>query len=359
MSLTEPPTSCDDLLDSPAPEVTNVEALQVAEQYFGISGQAHNLASERDTNFHIVSEQGFNYALKFANPAEPPQITNFQTEALRYLERNAPQLPVPRVTATRTGANELSLSLVDGRQSVVRMLTWVMGTQVARVPITPALRRSIGITLAHLGAGLREFDHPASDHYILWDIKNAVNLHDMIPAVKEESLRRKIKSELTHFEAEVAPRLPTLRQQVIHNDLNHYNVVTDPGIPDRVSGVLDFGDMVKTATVIDLAVAASYFTNHDGAPLDCVADVVAAYHSITPLTNDELELMRDLIVTRLITSVVITNWRAEQYPENATYILRNNRPARDGIDRFARLSRTDITNHLMRACQPRSVGSKK
>lgn len=343
-----PPTV--DILSSPAPPVTVDEAERIAAEHFGVQGIARNLASERDTNYHVQTVKGHGYALKFANPAEHSDNTNFQTEALRYLERVDPSLPVPKVVPALNGAHELILPLADGRESVVRLLTWVEGEQVAKVGVTKDLRRDIGTMLARLGAALSGFEHPAANHDILWDIKNAGRLKDKAGAISDSAVRAEVVKELDEFDLKVAPLLPNLRQQVIHNDLNHYNVVVDPKRPNRVSGVLDFGDMVKTALIIDVAVAASYLTALKDEPLDCVTDVVAAYHSVFPLTRPEIMLIRDLVVARLITTICITNWRAARYSENAEYILRNNGPALTGMARFASIPSDGVTAHLLRAC---------
>ncbi|MCZ4353346.1 phosphotransferase [Roseovarius aestuarii] len=339
-----------DVLASAAPEVSQGQAEDIAAKYFGVKGAARNLASERDTNYYVRTAEGRGYALKFANPAEPPENTNFQTEALLYLEKIDPSLPVPKVVGGIDGAHERTLTLSDGRKSVVRLLTWVEGEQVANVGVSGALRRDIGVSLARLGSALSGFDHPAAAHDILWDIKNALRLRDKVVEVPGQDLRAQVGAELDNFEANVAPRLPFVRQQVIHNDLNHYNVVVHPDSPEQVAGILDFGDMVKTALVIDVAVAASYLTSLPDNALDCVTDVVSAYHAVTPLTRPEVELVRDLIVARLVTSICITNWRASRYAENADYILRNNGPARLGMANFASLPRDMVTEHLLRAC---------
>lgn len=339
------------VLNSPVPPVTAEEAAEVARRHFGIVAGATNLASERDANFHLVAEDGRGYVLKFANPAEPPENTNLQTEALLAIERRDPALPVPKVARALNGECELSLPLSDGRRSVVRLLSWVDGVQVARVGVSAALRRDIGAVLARLGAALQGFEHPASSHDILWDIKNAARLRPMTAAIPDESMRDRVVAALDRFEAKVAPRLAGLRQQVIHNDLNHHNVVVAPGDPDRVSGVLDFGDIVKTPLVIDVAVAASYLTALPEEALGCVCDMVGAYHRVVPLTRDEIALLPDLIVTRLITSISITSWRARRYPQNAAYILRNNGPAREGMARFAVLPRDRVRAALLNACE--------
>ena len=52
--------------------------------------------------------------------------------------------------------------------------------------------------------------------------------------------------------AHAGARPPTLPRSVVHLDLNDNNVVCAEG---RVSGVIDFGDMCRTETVNNLAVA--------------------------------------------------------------------------------------------------------
>ena len=52
-------------------------------------------------------------------------------------------------------------------------------------------------------------------------------------------------------------RLP---HSVIHNDANDYNVLIEDG---RMSGLLDFGDLVHSATVCDLAIALAYTMLHE------------------------------------------------------------------------------------------------
>ena len=44
---------------------------------------------------------------------------------------------------------------------------------------------------------------------------------------------------------------------MIHGDANDYNILVDAA-GARVTSILDFGDMVHTATVCDLAIALAY-----------------------------------------------------------------------------------------------------
>ncbi|MFC3074309.1 phosphotransferase [Shinella pollutisoli] len=339
-----------EMLNSPPPAIDEATAARLMQRHFGISGSAETLACERDANFHIVADDGRKFTLKVSNPAEPEINTNFQTEALLWLERRDPGLPVPKALRALDGRSEFPLVLEDGRSSVIRVLTWLDGFPVVRVGVTPALRRDLGRALARLGIAFEGFDHPASSHEILWDVKNASRLRPLVEALTEPDLRRQLTAELDHFDADVLPVLATLRQRVVHNDLNLHNAVLEPTDPDRITGILDFGDMVKTALIIDLAVAASYHTQEAEGCLAAVCDMVRAYHEVLPLERREIDVLRDLIVARLMTTVAITEGRAARYPQNAAYILRNNGPARMGLRLFATLPRDQVTAALRAAC---------
>ena len=339
-----------EMLNSPPPVIDGMTAAKLMRTYYGISGIAYSLACERDANFHVVTPDGRGFTLKISNPAEPEINTNFQTEALLWLQARDPDLPVPKVVRTLEGESQFSLTLEDGRSSVVRVLTWLEGAPVARIGVTPALRRDMARALARLGIAFDGFEHPASGHEILWDVKNASRLRPLVETLVEPDLRRQLVAELDHFDNMVGPALANLRQRVVHNDLNWHNVVLNVADPDRITGILDFGDMVKTPLIIDLAVALSYHTQTPVSSLEDVCDMVSAYHDVLPLERRELDVLRDLIVARLMTTVAITEGRAARYPQNAAYILRNNGPARDGLRFFAALPRNQVTAAFLAAC---------
>ena len=91
----------------------------------------------------------------------------------------------------------------------------------------------------------------------------------------------------------------------------------------RISGVIDFGDMVYAPLVCDVAVAAAYHVRSDRRPFADVAEYLAAFLKRRSLSREEQVIIPDLVRMRLAMTVLITNWRAGLYPENRAYILRN------------------------------------
>ena len=99
-----------------------------------------------------------------------------------------------------------------------------------------------------------------------------------------------------------------------------------------------------------MAVPVSYFVSIEENPVACVCDFVGAHHAVVPLRPEEINLLPDLIVARLVTSITMASWRAERYSQNPDYILRNNGPARRALLRLAGLPRAEVTRALQSAC---------
>ncbi len=341
----EPPPALGEMLTSPPPVIAEAEALHLAETHFGLRGRLKRLTSERDANFLLRAADGRGYVLKFANAAEPLAQTDFQIEALRHLAETAPDLPVPRSLPTLSGQKAVALP-----GGLFRALTYLEGEPLHLRPATPARRVGMARMAARLSEGLQGFSHPAADHVLLWDIQQAAGLRPLLPAIEDPALQGLARATLDRFEAEVAPALTSCRWQVVHNDLNPHNVLADPEQPDRIAGVLDFGDMVRTPRVCDLAVAASYQID-PAAPLESLAAFAAAYHATLPLLPPEAALILDLVATRMLTTLAIASWRAARYPENAAYILRNLPSARAGLEALAALPRRQALATLARATE--------
>ena len=328
------------LLSSPPPTLGTDALADLLHQHWGMVGGLKPLTSERDLNMALTTDGG-RFVVKIANPAEPGPVTDFQTAALLHLEGKG--LPVPRVIRSLTGA-----SAVQTPHGLMRVLTYLDGMPQHMASRTDAQRGSLGQMAARITQGLQGFAHPAADHVLQWDIRQASALRPMLTHVPKD-LRPLCSATLNRFDAEIAPALPALRWQVVHNDLNPHNVLVDAANPDQISGVLDFGDMVRTPLVCDLAVAASYQID-PAAPLQSLMAFAAAYHRTLPLLPAERDLVADLTATRMLTTLCITSWRAARYPDNARYILRNFASAQDGLQALAALPRAEVQTALTAAC---------
>jgi hydroxylysine kinase len=353
-ALSQPEKLGGSILGVAAEEISLAAAEQLTALHFGIEGRASRLTSERDQNFKIATEDGREYALRVSNHAQDPEVNDLQVSALLHVEQVDPGIPVPRVFRALNGQAHLRLPFEQGRLRAVRLLSYLPGTPLNTVAHTAAHRRELGTHLARLDLALRDFSHHTAGHELAWDIQHTSGVRPLVAHIADAGRRELAEHFLDAFETHAKPLLPTLRTQVIHNDLNFYNVLVDPQNHERLVGILDFGDMVFSPLVVDVAVGASYHMNTTDDPWDAVGEFVAAYHAVLPLERDETDLLYDLIAARFVVTVAITGWRAERYPENSAYILKNNAGAWRGLEHLSTLQRDVAQKRLRIACKMES-----
>lgn len=338
------PSKSNTSLTSEAGEVSAEEALRIASRYFGI--EAHSvkrLISERDHNFLLRSERGA-FVLKVAHPAEDRLLSNLQSEALLHVEMRDPGLHVQRVLRGLNGSSELALEF-EGQVRIVRMVSYLEGTLLRHAPVSLAQQRNLGIELARLSVALRDFDHPGADHVLLWDIQHSEGLRAMFDVFDAER-RPWMEEILETFVKDVKPLLSRLRKQVVHNDLNSDNALVQPDDMDQIAGILDFGDMVRTALVNDVAVAVAYALGDGEALLEAPRAFLEGYQSVTPLTDEEMDIFHDLLMVRMVLRLTLTEWRAARFPENSEYILRNTPRTWTQFERLRSMSRAQVEQGL-------------
>jgi murein DD-endopeptidase MepM/ murein hydrolase activator NlpD len=140
------------------------------------------------------------------------------------------------------------------------------------------------------------------------------------------------------FEADVAPKLASLRKSVVYGDANDHNVLVafGPGEAAHVAGMIDFGDTHYGITISELATAVAYAILGKREVLAAAAAVVAGYHAEFPLSEEEIALLYPLVGARLAVSVVNSAHRKSLKPEDA-YVTISEAPAWEALERWAKI----------------------
>ena len=301
----------------PAVPLEFVEALAV--QHYGLDARAERLTGERDENFRLHVPHGEGYVLKLANAGESVESTRLALAALRYVAQAAPSIPCPRVVPSRSGHDDIRVIDSHGRRRTAAVVTFLPGKPLLAVQRTSEQRRACGRLLALLGKALRDFDAPGADRAIAWDLRRLPSLAGVADQLADLPEPGFCRDFIRGFAATIAPRLSVVRHQFVHNDFNGRNVLVDPTLVSRVTGVIDFGDSVRTALVIDVAVGAVGQLETPATALDAVREFAEAYAEIEPLEHMERSLLRWLIAGRIVQSVVLTSWHRSQDPNGAHF----------------------------------------
>ena len=277
----------------------------VAER-FGLTGELSALPGERDRNFRLDAADGTRYVVKVAHGDERPEAIELQHAALARIAERAADLALPRVVTASSGQTIERLA-IDGHDHLVRVLTWVAGVPLATVrPKSPSALWSLGELIGRLHQAFDGFDHPAAHRELKWDLARASWVTSHWNRIESPSRRAQAERMLRGYIEHVLPRWNQLPKSVLYGDANDHNVLVaeSPDPPRRTVSVIDFGDMVHSATVSDLAIAIAYAALDLDDPLSAAAAVVEGYASVRGLSDLELECLYPLVLARLVVSVV-------------------------------------------------------
>ena len=329
-----------DVLSGAKPQMSHKMAAELVQTIWGIVvDKVTQLNAERDLNLYMTGKAG-EFVFKCANSAESFATTLLQTQALLHLEKTNPEVQVPRIQLTAQGASEV---IVDGH--TVRLLSWMSGRPWHETTNSPLQRHSIATAHANMVLALADFSSEAPPPYLMWDVQHTADLGVHLTYLPSD-LFTPVTNALALFNRHAAPYLADLPRQWCHNDIQPHNVVMQPQDTDQIAGFLDFGDMVFTPVICDLAVALAYNIHEGPHAYESVVQYLVPFHRLRPLSELELMLLPALIMARHCTTLIITAWRAALYPENAPYILRNQPMAKRGLFQLIRLPYADAISYL-------------
>ena len=312
-----------DVLAVAPPDLSVDEAAGVARATFGVVGRAHPLVSERDQNFAITADDGSGWVLKVSNGAEDPGVVEMEVAAITRIATVDPGLPVP-VARPAIDGRPIAVVGVRGTEHRVRLLPLLPGRNPRPHELDARAVGAVGVVVARVAHALRGFFHPAAGRKIAWDQQHLPALFRHAALVTDPSRRALLDQVIARFTERVVPALPTLRAQVIHNDLTLDNLLLDAA--GEVTGIIDFGDMAHTALVLDVPATLQSLFRERVDILDVAAEFLEGYTSVMPLEPAEADLLGDLLAGRMAQTILISAQRTRQYPDNA-YIQGWSEPA--------------------------------
>lgn len=279
-------------------------AAEIAAERFGIHATAEPLPSERDQNFLLTNNADEKFVLKIANALESRDFLEAQNAVLNHV-------------ATRLDFCQSLVPGVDGDEIATvkeayfaRVVRYLPGVPLAEIhPHSSELLRDLGRKLGQLARALKDFDHPAVHRDFHWDLSNGNRvIEEYVSLIRDTKLREIVLRCGVDFDHR-------LRRSVIHGDANDYNVLVDPQ-RITISGLLDFGDMVYSYTVGDLAIAIAYIVLDKADPRAAANEVIKGYTSEFALLDEELEAVWPLALLRLAVSACMAAHQQRQQPEN-------------------------------------------
>lgn len=335
-------------LGTPQPSIS-VVAKALANSYGLEVAAVQPAGGEVDINLRVETNRG-RFLAKVGAPRAADE--DWRDRILDHVARVAPSLPVPRIVETNEGTSS-TLFVDDGTPWQMRVHSWLAGDLLAAVSPTSDLLRELGRRSAELTDALATFDDTSMASHP-WDLRTASetltgNLTFLRSPERTEAVRRIVDTL-----ALVRPLLDQMPLATVHHDLNDYNILvaTDSDGGQRISGILDFNDALRTYRVADVAIAAGYAMLRQPDPVDAAAAVVSGYHSHSPLRDDELEAVFPLAAIRLCLNATLWTRRTAD-PEHAGAANYGRRRMADTwpmVEHLSTIPPRSARDHIRRAC---------
>ena len=307
--------------ESPAERFPEQQVAAELRRQYDLAGQLSRIPTEKDDTFRLATDIG-RFLVKIAPATEAAQIVNLQSAVMLHLEKSRPAIPVQRLIRGVRGQVESTVVDPRGNARLMRVMSYLDGDLLASTIPTPTQFQKVGAMLARLDSGLAGFRHPGESRSLIWDLKNFLHVRPLLELVNDHDDVTMATWIFDQFEALVAPRIGTLPTQMIHGDFSPFNVVVDPAADDFVTGVIDFGDVVRSPVLFELAVAvANQIGLDDRRPWDSAVEIVRGYRAVRPVPDRDVALLAIAGPARLLLRALIFGWRAAIHPHSRDYGL--------------------------------------
>jgi len=315
---------------------------------YGLAGELTRLGGDLDENYLFEGDFG-KHIFKLMHHSFDRPLIEMQAAALAHIQTKKVSFETPLVIPALSG-ELLTYYSAEGPKRTAWMISHLSGTLMAKArPWKPALTASLGGILAKLDRALSDFKHPSLERPFHWDILQAGWVDEKLHLHQNTEQRAIVEAVCAQYDT-LRPQLDTCPKIPTHHDANDMNLfVKDDLGSNQISGIIDFGDMVYSARIGEVAIAAAYTAMDSDDPLANAAALLSAYHAEEPLTEVEIALFFPLLRMRLAVTVSNSAERVLTEPDDP-YLMLHNAPGWRLLERFHGINETLVTGYFRKAC---------
>ncbi len=313
---------------------------------YGIQVKIKPLPGYEDLNF-ILSHEGIKSILKISADLGSKEIIMAQIRTLEHL-KDIPEIGsyIPEVIPGIDG-NKLYYWEINGQTVLVRQLTFLDGNFLGESELPISFYSSLGVFIGQLDKELLKCDEQVFRlRNLEWDLFRFLESENLTKHISDPYNRTLVEFYFMRFREVVIPLYPQLRKSLIHNDINDWNILIRQNM---VAGLIDFGDMVFTATIHELAIALAYSLMNQDDPLRTAIEIIRGYNSNLPLAREELSILYYLVAARLCTTVVMAAKKESEQAGNNYYQI-SARPAWALLHHWIKISPVKALLSFYKAC---------
>ncbi|SNB31225.1 putative aminotransferase [Flavobacterium psychrophilum] len=318
----------------------------LAKDHYGLFVSAKMLNGYDELNYLLTDINNKQFILKVSDENQPFLFLDAQVKIIKHLSNSSISNNFQQFCINNQG-DELTAVENEGKKYYLRILSFLEGDfWVDKLEKSNILYSQLGHFLGTMDKSLQDFSHTAMHRQYTWDISRASDANDRLKYIKNHEKRRIASYFLLQFDTEVLPKIHNLRHAYIHNDANDYNVLVDD---NTVTGLIDFGDMVYTALINNLAIACTYAMLSHEDPLSAATLIVRGYHESYALTTQELDVLYYLIAGRLCISVTQSAFNGSLDTNNDHHFI-TEKPAWDLLYKLIKINPIKAQDNFRKTC---------
>ena len=288
-------------------------------------------------NYMVCDESDRRYTFKYHRDPNTISEVIAENEALSFLAENS-TLNVSKPILTDSGIHQYD----NGTFS--RLLEFVPGTFLAEADQSDQLLIDFGRKVAEVSEILAPFENLAvksMKHH--WDLTHFLELRSWSSFIKDPSIKKLVDYQFDQYQQEASDRIINCPRQIIHGDLNDWNVLTEG---HQITGIIDFGDMCFAARINELAIAMVYIMMNSNNPMEKAVTMFRGYSEVIKLSEEETVLLPYQILARLCQSICHANKRVTEGTDT-DYVLVSQRPIVNLLKQWFDYHPEFLTNRLL------------
>ena len=263
-------------------------------------------------NYKVTTEDGSFVLKQYSEEPNLSQLLDAENEILNKLSEEVPgYCPKP----VRTTSGGYLVSVKDGKNNLIfRLLPYLDGDLLGKTDHTEEVLESFGTLLGRMDSQLLKIRNPVIEaRRYEWDTLHIDLTRKYSKLISNPADRKLVDYFYMEYNELVRPRVSELRQSIIHGDVNDLNVLVKD---NKVTGIIDFGDLLYSLLINDLAIALSYIMFDKKDPLKWALPVIRGFCKILPLEIEEIDVLYYLVAARLCIGVSHAAHAKKIHPDN-------------------------------------------
>lgn len=134
------------------------------------------------------------------------------------------------------------------------MERWIKGKKIEEGKRKKKIIKNMGSEMGEIDSELKGLINKGEMRDLDWDLRNEGRESERMNLIEKKEEREVIEKLIESLERNVDKKIKFLREKVIKNDENEWNVMVDEDEGERIEGMIDLGDDVNKVMIEEVEI---------------------------------------------------------------------------------------------------------